>query len=106
MQPLMLVLLLVGRGCTYSKSFNPELYLYNYYNIDKSQEVYFTTDIWKCLEIIQKGGHAVYNFGLPYLSASHTEMLQKIHTVLYGRDKNYPEIQKQATQMNNYFKFD
>jgi len=87
----------------YHKSFNPELYLYNYNNIDIAQEVYFCTDIWKCLEIIQKGGQAIYNFGLPYLSTSHTEMLQRIHTVLYGGCET--EIRKQVLQMKNYFKF-
>jgi hypothetical protein len=89
----------------FHKSFNPELYLYGYNDIDKEQEVYFTTDIWKCLEIIQKGGQAVCNFGLPYLSASHTEMLQQIKTVLYVKDQYSKDIQKQVMQMTNYFKF-
>jgi len=89
----------------FHKSFNPELYLYNYPEIDREQEVYFTTDIWRCLKIIQDGGQAVCNFGLPYLSFSHTEMLQQIKTVLYVKDDTISEIKKQAMQLNNYFKF-
>jgi hypothetical protein len=89
----------------FHKSFNPELYLYGYNDIDKEQEVYFTTDIWKCLEIIQKVRQAICNFGLPYLSTSHTEMLQQIKTVLYVKDQYSKDIQKQVMQMSNYFKF-
>lgn len=89
----------------FHKSFNAELYLYGYADIDPEQETYFTTDIWKCLEIIQKGGQAVCNFGLPYLSTSHTEMLQKIKTVLYVKDSYFKDIQKQVMQMGNYFRF-
>jgi len=51
----------------FHKFFNPERYLYNYHEIDQHQETYFTTDIWKCLEIISKGGQAISNYGLPYL---------------------------------------
>ncbi|HEX3036588.1 MAG TPA: hypothetical protein VHT73_15935 [Thermodesulfobacteriota bacterium] len=89
----------------FHKSFNPELYLYNYHDIDPVQEVHFTTDIWKCLEIIGQGGAAVCNFGLPYLSPSHVDLLQKCNSVLYLKDQNFKEIMKQVTQMNNYFKF-
>jgi hypothetical protein len=89
----------------FHKSFNPELYLYNYHEIDPDQETYFTTDIWKCLSIIQKGGQALSNFGLPYLSTSHTEMLQKIKTVLYVKDQFTSDIKKQVMQLSNYFKF-
>ena len=88
----------------FHKSFNPELYLYNFHEIDKQGEVYFTTDIWRCLDIIQKGGQAVCNFGLPYLSPSHTQMLQQIKTVLYVKDAYLKDIQKQVVNMNTYFK--
>jgi hypothetical protein len=90
----------------FHKSFNPELYLHGMNNVDITREVYFTTYIWKCLEIISKDGHALCNFGLPYLSFTHVELLEQCQTVLYVReDVNFKEIQKQATQMNNYFKF-
>jgi hypothetical protein len=89
----------------FHKSFNPELYLYGFNDADTSREVYFTSDIWKCLEIIQNGGQAVCNFGLPYLSSSHIELLQRFNTVLYVRDMNFKEIQKQAMEMTNWFKF-
>jgi hypothetical protein len=89
----------------FHKSFNPELYLYNYHRIEDFSEVFFTTDIWKCLEIISKGGQAVCNFGLPYLSPSHTEMLQRFNSVLYVRDDNISEIKKQVLKMDNFFKF-
>lgn len=89
----------------FHKSFSPELYLYNFHSIDPDEETYFTTDIWKCLDLIQKGRQALSNFGLPYLSSSHTEMLQKIRTVVYVKDQYTNNIQKQVMNMGNYFRF-
>ncbi len=41
-----------------------------------------------------------------YSTLMHVLLLQQCHTVLYVRDDVYfKEIQKQAAQLNNYFKF-
>jgi hypothetical protein len=57
------------------KSFNPELYLFAYHAADPGEEVLVTTDMFSCLRHLVGGKQAVCNFGLPYLSSRHWELL-------------------------------
>jgi hypothetical protein len=89
----------------YHNSFNPELYLYNYDGVDAREEVYFTTDMWRCIDLISREIPCVCNFGLPYLSESQFALLQNCHQVTYHRDSNFHEIMKQVQRMRNTVKF-
>ena len=73
---------LADRMRLYHKSFNPELYLWNYQNCDPGEEVWLTTDMLRCLKHIQDGRKALCNFGLPYLSPKHYEMLNAFPWVI------------------------
>jgi hypothetical protein len=80
-------------------SFNPELYLYNFNRIDTKQEVQFTTDMLDCVKLLSTGQQAVCNFGLPYLSSTHSELLNKCQYVSFSCDmKNPDEISVQAVR--------
>ena len=91
----------------FHKSFNPELYLYNYDRIDPEKDVYFTEDIFECVRLIQKDIPAVCNFGLPYLSSSHLDVLQKCKFVsIVCENGNMDEVKKQLFEnFTNYIRF-
>lgn len=91
----------------FHKSFNPELYLYNFDRVDPEQEVYVTDDIFECIRLIQSDVPALCNFGLPYLSNSHLEMLQKCKYVsVVSENGNMDEIRKQLYEsFSNYVRF-
>jgi ribosomal protein L37AE/L43A len=83
----------------FHNSFNPELYLYNFHNINPIEEVFFTTDMLECARLISKGQQAVCNFGLPYLSNTHLGLLQKCKYISFIYEtKNLEKILKQAYQ--------
>jgi hypothetical protein len=75
----------------FHKTFNPELYLYNLCSInlhEMEKPVYFTTDILKCVKMVQEGKQCISSFDLPYLSNYHLELLQSIeHLVLKVDDE-------------------
>lgn len=88
----------------FHRSFNPELYIYGMDMVDKEFPVYFTTDLWKCVQLIQNDVQAVCNFGLPYLSTEQVRLLEKCSMVVYHRDGNFSEIMRQVKEMKNYSK--
>jgi hypothetical protein len=67
----------------YHHSFNPETYLYNYHNVDPTEEVWITTDMFDCLRIIYSGKQAVCNFGLPYLSTKQYMFLSNCDRIVF-----------------------
>jgi len=67
----------------FPSNFNPELYLYNYHNINHNEEVWITKDMFNCLRIIQSGRQSVCNFGLPYLSVKQYQLLSDCDRVVF-----------------------
>ena len=98
---------LKDRKAIFHRSFNPELYLYNGHRIQNEQEVLFTTDIFQCTLLISEGKQAVCNFGLPYLSTAHLELLQKCRFVEFlCENQQIQEISKQVIHnLSNYYRF-
>lgn len=70
----------------FHKSFNPEMYLFNFCNLDFNYDVYFTTDIFKCVRMIENGMQCVCNFSLPYISQAQMELLEKAERVTFSLD--------------------
>lgn len=69
---------LADRKPKFHKSFNPENHLYSF---TPGEEIWVTTDMLKCLRLIQEGKPACCNFGLPYLSLKHYELLNQCERV-------------------------
>ncbi len=67
----------------YHKSFNPELYLYNFNHVDPREEVWITTDLFSCLRHLATGRQCVCNFGLPYLSSRQMEILSPFPRITF-----------------------
>jgi hypothetical protein len=92
----------------FHNTFNPELYLYNFCNIDFSEPVHFTTDIFRCVYNIENGRQCVCNFGLPYLSDTQLELLHQVEHIVLLVDE--PLVKPLAIQMAenkmNYFRFE
>jgi hypothetical protein len=92
----------------FHNSFNPELYLYNFCNIDFSEPVHFTTDMFRCVYNIESGRQCVCNFGLPYLSDTQLELLHQVEHIVLLVDE--PLVKPLAIQMAenkmNYFRFE
>ena len=92
----------------FHNSFNPELYLYNFCNIDFSEPVYFTTDIFRCANNIGNWKQCVCNFGLPYLSEAQLDLLHQVEHIVFLVDQ--PLVKPLAIQMAenkmNYFRFE
>jgi hypothetical protein len=65
------------------KSFNPELYLYNFNNVDPREEAWITTDMFSCLRHLAGGRQCVCNFGLPYLSSRQIELLSPFPQITF-----------------------
>ncbi|MCX5850420.1 MAG: hypothetical protein NTW65_13405 [Deltaproteobacteria bacterium] len=84
----------------YHKSFNPEMYLYNFDRIDKNEIVYFTTDMFKCIGSIENGRQCICNFGLPYLSLMQLELLNDIERTIVLVDETL--IRTVAIQLAEY----
>lgn len=98
---------LKDRKAIFHRSFNPELYLYNWHRIQNDREVLFTTDLLDCVRLIGEGKQAVSNFGMPYLSATHLELLQRCKFVeLIVENQHIQEISKQVVNnLRNYYRF-
>ena len=92
----------------FHSSFSPELYLYNFCNIDLSEPVCFSTDIFRCVLNIGNGKQCVCNFGLPYLSEAQLDLLHQVEHIVFLVDE--PFIKPLAIQMAenkmNYFRFE
>ena len=71
----------------FHKFFNPELYLYNLCNVDANEPVYLTTDMFKCVRLNAIGKHYICNFGLPYLSNAHLDLLQDTDRLILRVDE-------------------
>ena len=71
----------------FHKTFNPEFYLYNFCNLVMQDSTYFTTDMFKCVRLIEEGKQCICNFGLPYLSPSHLELLDNIDNLVFMIDE-------------------
>jgi CHC2 zinc finger len=67
----------------FHKSFNPEYYLYNLNNVNNSDIVYFHTDIFECVKMIEQGKQSIFNFGLPYLSKEHLVLLDDMERIIF-----------------------
>jgi len=95
------------RSLKIPKTFNPELYLYNYHRVNSDKEVYFTTNLLDCLRIIQKGNQSVCNFGLSYVSSEQFALLQNLEAISLFLEVDYiKEIAYQfATNSVNFHRF-
>ena len=95
------------RCLTIPKTFNSELYLYNYYRANLETAVYFTTHLLGCPKIIQNGNQAPYNFGPPYLSSEQLKLVQDFKLVSFSLELDYlKEIAYQfATNLVNFHRF-
>jgi hypothetical protein len=74
---------LADRKAIFHKSFNPELYLYNFHNCDPREEVRITNDLFACLHVLLGGNQCVCNFGLPYLSLRQYHLLSGCDRVVF-----------------------
>jgi len=62
--------------------------------------------MFDCVRLIAEGKQQVSNFGLPYLSAAHLELLQRCKFVDLKVEKQYiQEISKQViNNLKNYYR--
>ncbi len=67
----------------FHSSFNPETVIYNFCEIDKMQTVYFTTDMFLCVQNIELGKQSVCNFGLPYISQEQYKLLNQLDKIVF-----------------------
>jgi len=92
----------------FHNTFNPEFYLYNFCNIDFSEPVYFSTDIFRCVYNIKNGRQCVCNFGLPYLSDAQLDLLHTVDHIIFLVE--VPLVKPLAIQMAenkmNFFRFE
>jgi hypothetical protein len=65
------------RRPNFQYSFNPEHYLYNFNPVDPTKDVVLISDMMQCLRLLLQGIQAVSNFGRPYLSQTHLELLKR-----------------------------
>jgi len=86
----------------FHSSFNPELYLYRFNTISLEEPVFFTTSMFETLSMVVSGKAAICNFGLPYLSETHIELLTKCSTITFSHMIN-PEILMQSAQKIDAF---
>ena len=71
----------------FHKSFNPELYLYNFCNLHEQSITYFTTDLLHCVRMIQANQQAICNFGLPYLSQPQFNLIKNVDHIIFCVDE-------------------
>jgi hypothetical protein len=88
----------------FHKSFNPELYLYNYHRIDPETDVHITTDMFDCIRTLSLERQSVCNFGFPYLSTEQIFLLQRFTYVSFDCSMNHSsELTRQLTaNLQNY----
>ncbi len=90
----------------FHKSFNPELYLYNLCNINKTEPLYLTTDIFKCVGNIENGKQSICNFGLPYLSKTQLDLLRSVEYIVFQVEDIKQFAVQMAENRMNYFRFE
>jgi len=87
------------------KSFNPELYLYNYHNIDMTKPVYVTNAVKHWLMIFRDvNQNVVALFDLPYLSGRQLKLLREIPEItFFGYEEEINPLIAQADKfLENY----
>jgi hypothetical protein len=84
----------------FHKSFNPELYLYGFSNLDLKKVVYFTTDIFRCVKSFEEEKQCLCNFGLPYLSPVQLDLLLDIDRIVFMVEE--PAMKTIAIQLAQY----
>ncbi|NLE23827.1 MAG: hypothetical protein GX625_00565 [Clostridiaceae bacterium] len=91
----------------FHKTFSPENYLFGFSNIDFDYDVYFTTDIFKCLQLIDSGLQCVCNFGLPYISKVQMDLLGQVERVTFSLNADLvkPFAIELAQTRNKYYRF-
>jgi len=91
----------------FHNSFNPELYLYNYNHIKPESEVTLTTNMFKCIQLLQNEGiQAICNFGLPYLSPTQLALIELCKYVELIPDVDSAKYMiMQVADLNTYVKF-
>jgi len=91
----------------FHKSFNPELYLYNFCSLESEGDVYFTTNIFQCVKLIEEKKQAIYNFGLPYLSPNHLALMDNLPRIVFLIEE--PLVKTFAIQLaqshNGFYRF-
>lgn len=92
----------------FHRSFNPELYLFNFFNSDSSEPVYFSSNMFQCIKNIEQGRQCVCNFGLPYLSCHQLDLLRGYEKIVFLVDE--PLVKPFAIQMAeskmNFYRFE
>ena len=89
----------------FHKSFNPELYLYNYHNIDITKPVYVTNAVRHWLMVARDvDPNTVALFDLPYVSARQFNLLREIpHMIFFGpKDEMDPIINQVNDFLDDY----
>ena len=91
----------------FPKNFNPDFYLYNFYDIDPEEEVILTPDMLECVRLLGQKKQAVSNFWLSYISFNQLEMLQRIKylTVQGFRDNTKGVATKLAMIHGGFHRF-
>jgi hypothetical protein len=92
----------------FHRSFNPELYLFNFFNSDSSEPVYFSNNMFECIKNIAKGRQCVSNFGLPYLSRFQFDLLRGYEKIVFLVDETLvkPFAVQMAERKMNYYRFE
>jgi hypothetical protein len=88
----------------YDHSFHPELYLYNYHNIDPTESVIFTNSLLNWILFATsdyfKHNQIIAAFGQPTLSARQWRLLRCLAAVAFMGP--YDEIQSLINQAEKY----
>jgi hypothetical protein len=92
----------------FHNSFNPENYLWGLHRaVDKTKDLFFTTDMFKCASLQMGAFQSVCNFGLPYISKEQMELIKDFSHICFIVDESY--VKSFAIQMaethEGYFKF-
>lgn len=89
----------------YHPSFNPELYLYNYHNIDITHPVMVTSNLHTWLMIVRDiDPNTIAVFDRPYLSARQFNLLREIPGItFFGNEEEINPLIAQADKfLENY----
>ena len=92
---------LKNRKPIFHKTFNPELYLYGL-NLVKDHAI-LVNDMVKCAKRIGEGEPVICNFGMPYLSPTQCQLINRLKKVdLEVTPKIAPMV---ATHLKTYYRF-
>jgi predicted RNA-binding Zn-ribbon protein involved in translation (DUF1610 family) len=92
----------------FHKSFNPELYVFNFFNVDSKEPVYFSSNMFECIKNIEQGRQCMSNFGLPYLSRFQLDLLRYYEKIVFLVDESLvkPFAVQMAESQMNYYRFE